>query len=230
MHSTAKAMAVAMGLTVATDASALIRIDLIGSVYYTSGDAKPVFANGTEATAWFEYDENAAGSVWTAGDQPNKGVRFYRYAPTGGGMTVGDYKVTFGSAARMFVTNQEKSTSYGELDRVLLDDFSAQGASLNGRPVDVVSFSWQDNSATALKDLALPTSQQTFDALGAPTSSIDWRPYINADHRVSVTWSSVKVAAVPEPASWAMMLVGFGAMGFAMRRRALIARPAAIRV
>lgn len=27
------------------------------------------------------------------------------------------------------------------------------------------------------------------------------------------------VAAVPEPASWAMMLVGFGAMGFAMRRR-----------
>ena len=27
------------------------------------------------------------------------------------------------------------------------------------------------------------------------------------------------VAAVPEPATWAMMLVGFGGIGFAMRRR-----------
>ena len=26
-------------------------------------------------------------------------------------------------------------------------------------------------------------------------------------------------AAVPEPSTWAMMLVGFGALGFAMRRR-----------
>jgi len=27
------------------------------------------------------------------------------------------------------------------------------------------------------------------------------------------------VGAVPEPATWAMMLLGFGAVGFAMRRR-----------
>ena len=31
--------------------------------------------------------------------------------------------------------------------------------------------------------------------------------------------------AVPEPASWAMMLVGFGAMGVALRRRAMTAAP-----
>ena len=31
--------------------------------------------------------------------------------------------------------------------------------------------------------------------------------------------SSPVAAAVPEPATWAMMLIGFGAAGFGMRRR-----------
>lgn len=30
---------------------------------------------------------------------------------------------------------------------------------------------------------------------------------------------TIRQAAVPEPATWAMMLIGFGAVGFAMRRR-----------
>lgn len=33
---------------------------------------------------------------------------------------------------------------------------------------------------------------------------------------------SAVTAAVPEPASWAMMLVGFGSIGYAMRRRAKV--------
>lgn len=34
-----------------------------------------------------------------------------------------------------------------------------------------------------------------------------------------VTATSTAVAAVPEPASWAMLILGMGAVGFAMRRR-----------
>ena len=40
-----------------------------------------------------------------------------------------------------------------------------------------------------------------------------------ADAAFSGTLSFARVAPVPEPATWAMMLVGFGAVGFGMRRR-----------
>ena len=35
----------------------------------------------------------------------------------------------------------------------------------------------------------------------------------------SLTFASVTNSAVPEPTTWAMMLVGFGAVGYSMRRR-----------
>jgi hypothetical protein len=34
-----------------------------------------------------------------------------------------------------------------------------------------------------------------------------------------VSFAASDIAAVPEPASWAMMLLGFGAIGLTMRRR-----------
>ena len=37
--------------------------------------------------------------------------------------------------------------------------------------------------------------------------------------RTSTYSGSISFAAVPEPATWAMMLLGFGAIGFALRRR-----------
>ncbi|MHA6722554.1 PEPxxWA-CTERM sorting domain-containing protein [Sphingomonas sp. RS2018] len=36
------------------------------------------------------------------------------------------------------------------------------------------------------------------------------------------TVASVTTSAVPEPATWAMMMLGFGGMGFALRRRAKV--------
>ncbi|WP_425228220.1 PEPxxWA-CTERM sorting domain-containing protein [Sphingomonas sp.] len=42
-------------------------------------------------------------------------------------------------------------------------------------------------------------------------------PNVNANFEVAAV-----AAAVPEPASWAMMIVGFGVVGFALRRRAKV--------
>jgi hypothetical protein len=64
-------------------------------------------------------------------------------------------------------------------------------------------------------------------------SSLDFSPTITftpaaGDYYVEVNYIAASgevaggtlTAAVPEPASWAMMLVGFGALGVALRRRA----------
>ncbi len=64
-------------------------------------------------------------------------------------------------------------------------------------------------------------------------SSLDFSPTISftpaaGDYYVEVNFIAASgevaggtlTAAVPEPASWAMMLVGFGALGVALRRRA----------
>ncbi|NNM75818.1 PEP-CTERM sorting domain-containing protein [Sphingomonas sp. ID1715] len=53
----------------------------------------------------------------------------------------------------------------------------------------------------------------TFDLSTTPRNSNPVRPFDN--YRVTI-------AAVPEPASWALMIVGFGATGFAARRRGVV--------
>jgi hypothetical protein len=54
---------------------------------------------------------------------------------------------------------------------------------------------------------------------GPATSILPW-PGVGPENNNNrnVTYSAVTAAVVPEPATWAMMLLGFGATGFAMRR------------
>lgn len=61
--------------------------------------------------------------------------------------------------------------------------------------------------------------------LGAPSSSGSWNtfniPFGNNPHDLShlVFFGSAAVSSVPEPGTWAMMLLGFAGIGLAFRRR-----------
>jgi hypothetical protein len=62
---------------------------------------------------------------------------------------------------------------------------------------------------------------------GVPTFNSLVNGYINIGNNAvtgrTVYNPSVPAPAVPEPATWAMMLIGFGGVGCAMRRRKIVA-------
>ena len=71
----------------------------------------------------------------------------------------------------------------------------------DGSPLNPVPETW------ALAPVQLGNGAHTIEVVGSllgPTGSYS---------------GTLNVAAVPEPATWAMMLIGFGAIGFSMRRR-----------
>lgn len=128
-------------------------------------------------------------------------------------------------------------------------NFLAAGPANNGSatltfttPVDYLSFLWGSPDSYNLLTIKSGTSDvQTFTAsmLGIPILSGDntnFSQYVqfaglSGSQITSVTFgndpsinafetSNFSVgSAVPEPATWAMMLIGFGGIGFSMRRR-----------
>lgn len=75
-------------------------------------------------------------------------------------------------------------------------------------------------------------SSAFLNGLFGPTLDINFDPNVNSTFRIDLLSANgmttsafaqlgtgfAATAAVPEPATWAMMLMGFGAMGFALRR------------
>jgi hypothetical protein len=92
-------------------------------------------------------------------------------------------------------------------------DIDFTSVTLDG-PSGSFDFTIRNNdNADGLTDSAVLT--QLLDP-GSYTFTIVGHSYGDAQYGGNTT---IQAAAVPEPASWAMMIVGFGAVGGAMRRR-----------
>lgn len=91
------------------------------------------------------------------------------------------------------------------------------GTGITGSQGDLLPLAGSNdvNEFRALNDLAVGVGSYSLTTQGTSSG-------LNGSYGGSI---SFRPGAVPEPATWAMMLVGFGAMGVSMRRR----RPAMLR-
>ena len=117
------------------------------------------------------------------------------------------------------------------------------GLSITGLELDVGAFNASDNAVNVLLPISSYTATGT--ALYSTNSTIALTPTtqllsgntgygfvegVNSGTTAisglnvrrftySITYANAVTAAVPEPATWAMMILGMGAVGYAMRRR-----------
>lgn len=107
------------------------------------------------------------------------------------------------------------------------DFFTIYDLTAGGAPFNVAGFS---NSATSLT-VAGGTLiaghdyeyELIFDDLLAGTDPVSGVPYNTRSDQRTLGFFDVPSSAIPEPATWAMMMVGIGLAGAALRRRGAIA-------
>lgn len=185
-----------LGISTATAANAalIFSIDQVGGNVVSSG----------------------AGNLNTAGlTEPFNGSPYPQISGSNGIVIVGDtaqvsrYSNAFIGSAPSFsngtqrIANGASGNTFGIL----------AGLHFLYLPTDYISGSALNGTATY--------SNQTLASLGLIAGSYVYS--LNNSDTVTVNVGPV-AAAVPEPATWGMMLLGFGAMGFRMRRKKVSTR------
>ena len=174
-------------------------LGLLGAAAFTMGTAASAqISNVSYNTDFAQFDD--------------KGVTFAAGIVELGGATPFDHFVTFTEALGGYYgfTLTTTNTGAGTPNSAVTDlDFTAAWVS------DTLGGTWAlfpDDPANDIKEdwglsgLYLPAGTYTLHIQGTRGTNTSYQ-------------GGIAFAAVPEPATWGMMLMGFGAIGFAMRRR-----------
>ncbi len=147
----------------------------------------------------------------------NGDYRSYNDAFKSGYLTAGSYRIDFLDGYGSSVYTQDSEPGTGP-DRFITSFSDIPARALNGYGVWDTFVSFDDGSGTALSRNALPLSDQDLRGFVRAGMAIDFGP--SGAYRVGAVLSNFAFsnAPVPEMTTWAMMLLGFGLSGTAMRR------------
>ena len=102
-----------------------------------------------------------------------------------------------------------ETTATGPENNVTFSNVFLTGTGLAG-PVALSQVLFDPNDTFLRNMISVGAGTYTLNIQGTPGTTAG---------SISGTVAFSSVAAVPEPGTWALMLVGFGAVGFSMRRR-----------
>lgn len=131
--------------------------------------------------------------------------------------------ITFRDIPALQIEGLQMSTTLNGIFRNLVADFR-QSTGANFSFFDFLAF--QDRLSANPAVFGLPSTLNTTDACLGTQAAPTCADYVYFDpvhpttnvHR-AIALELVAVAGVPEPATWGMMIAGFGAVGVALRRR-----------
>ena len=138
-----------------------------------------------------------------------------------GGSSAFAGKVTGTGSAATFTDDFIFTLTFAELVDGHVDTLLINGSQLD---IDFTSI-YIDTVANAFTQTGFYPSTETWQLVpGATLAAGTHHLFINGGYNTPVgqnpTYSgTLNITAVPEPATWGLMLLGFGAIGFAMRRR-----------
>jgi hypothetical protein len=180
-------------------------LGLLGAAALTFGSAAPaaVTINGSNMTASGATDN---GLNFSAG--------FFEL----GGSSPFDAWITFTETLDGFYGFTLTTTNFGVNNGATDVDFNINGVFVTDGT----------NTWNLLPDIDNNDFNEDFALLGQFLPAGQYTLHITGTRGTASAFSgTISFGAVPEPGTWAMMLLGFGAVGFAMRRRR---RPALLQV
>ena len=204
-------------------------LGLVGAVALASSAtvSAQITTFNTEPTGGFQYGNGnnyqpANATVLTNGNN-ELAVRFHEFQQPAPASVGGLYTFALGTILSYDFSIGGVSVGGGNTSgaNILLTNLMTN-QSVNYNPL----FTGNDNTTTANGDIQ-NSARLTFGFL----SGVGFNANTNNTYRIDLTaggntvtsfaqiGTGAAVAAVPEPATWAMMLIGFGAMGVSLRRR-----------
>jgi len=174
----------------------------------TAAHAAPLLADNFDSYAQ-GLDATSLGSKWivtNTGDVDVIGTGFYDFFPGNGNyIDLGGSNGTFGQ----FSSTQSFAPGTYTLS------FALGGTSRGDNDTTTITLGDWSTSIALLSGASLANHSYTFTTTGGQLSFLD----TGANGNVGNILDNVALTAVPEPATWAMMLLGFGMVGFALRKR-----------